>query len=230
MTIKLIVALDFDDEAKALDLVSQLDPMQCALKVGSEMYTLFGANFVRALVAKQFKVFLDLKFHDIPNTVARACKAGAELGVWMMNVHASGGLAMMQAAREAVHAYGDNRPLLIAVTILTSMNAQVLPTIGIETLLEQQVCLLAKLAQDAGLDGVVSSAQEVPLIKAACGQSFLTVTPGIRLAGENKHDQSRIITPADALKAGSDYLVIGRPITQAANPTHVVNELLRYVA
>lgn len=225
----LIVALDFDNQTTAFELIDQLDPKQCAVKVGSEMYTLFGPAFVRALVAKQFKVFLDLKFHDIPNTVAQACVASAELGVWMINVHASGGMRMMQAASTALDGYGVNRPLLIAVTVLTSMSALELSTLGISTTLAEHVCMLARHAQEAGLDGVVSSALEVPLIKATCGQHFLAVTPGIRMPGGNQDDQTRIVTPALALKAGSDYLVVGRPITRAADPAQVVSEILRYV-
>lgn len=229
MTPKLIVALDFSDHKAAMTLVDQLDPKQCALKVGSEMFTLFGPDFVKTLVAKQFKVFLDLKFHDIPNTVARACKASADLGVWMLNVHASGGLSMMLAAREALVSYGYSRPLLIAVTVLTSMNAVELLASGIQQPLEQRVCALASLAKEASLDGVVSSAHEVPAIKAACGQNFITVTPGIRLSSDNQDDQARIITPERAIKAGSDYLVVGRPITQANKPAHVVRDLLTMI-
>ena len=226
MTVKLIVALDFDNQSNALALVDQLDPTQCALKVGSQMFTLFGADFVRILVARRFKVFLDLKFHDIPNTVAKACKVTAELGVWMMNVHASGGLPMMQAASQALDAFGPTRPLLIAVTVLTSMDIADLILTGVHEPLETRVCSLARLAQAANLDGVVSSAQEVPAIKAACGHDFLTITPGIRLASDLLDDQSRVTTPVDALKAGSDYIVVGRPITKASMPLEVVRDLL----
>jgi len=227
MSKKLIVALDFDNHSSAMALVNQLDPACCALKVGSEMFTFFGTDFVKALVGKRFSVFLDLKFHDIPNTVAHACKAAAELGVWMINVHASGGLAMMQAARQALTSYGSERPLLIAVTVLTSMSASDLIAAGIHEPLEERVCTLARLAKEAGLDGVVSSALEVPAIKSACGRDFLTVTPGIRLKSNSGDDQVRVMTPEMALKAGSDYLVIGRPITQANNPERVVHDLLQ---
>ena len=223
---KLIVALDFDNESNALALVDQLDPTQCALKVGSEMFTLFGAPFVRALVAREFKVFLDLKFHDIPNTVAHACKASADLGVWMLNVHASGGLPMMQAARLALDAFGTDRPLLIAVTVLTSMNTADLILTGIHEPVETRVCSLARLAHVAHLDGVVSAADEVPAIKALCGRDFLSITPGIRLLSDPKDDQSRIVTPDAALKAGSDYIVVGRPITKSRMPLQVVADLL----
>ena len=229
MTLKLIVALDFADYTAAMSLVDQLDPNQCALKVGSEMFTLFGPDFVKTLVAKQFKIFLDLKFHDIPNTVAHACKAAADLGVWMLNVHASGGLPMMLAARDALLSHGNSRPLLIAVTVLTSMNTAELQATGIHEPLEQRVCALARLANDAQLDGVVSSAHEVPAIKTACGQDFITVTPGIRLASDNPDDQARIITPQRAIEAGSDYLVVGRPITQASRPAQVVSHLLTMI-
>ena len=227
MSLKLIVALDFDDRSTALELVDQLDPTLCALKVGNEMFTLYGADFVRVLIARQFKVFLDLKFHDIPNTVARACKASADLGVWMLNVHASGGLTMMQAARNALVPYGPSRPLLIAVTVLTSLSAADLLSFGVVKPVEKWVDSLARLAQEAGLDGVVSSALEVPTIKASCGQHFLTVTPGIRFTTDGQDDQARVITPARAIKAGSDYLVIGRPITRASNPGQVVLDVLK---
>lgn len=226
MKSKLIIALDFDNQAAALSLIDQLDPRHCALKVGSEMFTLFGPDFVRRLVAKHFHVFLDLKFHDIPTTVARACMAAADLGVWMVNVHASGGINMMQAAREAIEPFGDQRPLLIAVTVLTSMASNELQLLGISDSLEAHVTKLASWARDAGLDGVVSSALEVPMIKNQCGKNFITVTPGIRLAGDAKDDQTRIITPELAIKEGSDYLVIGRSITRAAHPAKVVQQLL----
>ena len=229
MTIKLIVALDFDNQPAAMTLVDRLDPTLCALKVGNEMFTLLGPDFVRSLVARQFKVFLDLKFHDIPNTVARACNASADLGVWMLNVHASGGLAMMKAAREALVTYGPLRPLLIAVTVLTSMSADELLLSGLNQSLENRVSDLARLALAAELDGVVSSALEVPSIKAACGQKFLTITPGIRLRNDSQDDQSRVITPEQAIKAGSDYLVVGRPITRANQPARVVDELLAMI-
>ncbi|KTC95318.1 orotidine-5'-phosphate decarboxylase [Legionella feeleii] len=226
MALKLIVALDFSNRQDAFALVEQLEPSQCALKVGSEMFTLFGPDFVRDLVKKGFKIFLDLKFHDIPNTVARACQACAELGVWMINVHASGGLAMMQTAVKALEPYGDNRPLLIAVTILTSMATENLPEVGIEPSVDTQVKRLAKLALQAGLDGVVCSAFEVPMIKNTCGQSFLTITPGIRLPGDKLNDQSRVMTPVQAVENGSDFLVLGRSITTAPKPANVVHELL----
>jgi orotidine-5'-phosphate decarboxylase len=229
MAIKLIVALDFNRDYEAMTLVDQLDPARCAIKVGHEMFTLFGPHFVRSLVDRQFKVFLDLKLYDIPNTVARSCQASAELGVWMMNVHASGGLSMMQVARRALEAYGPNRPLLIAVTVLTSMSASDVSLSGAHESIEHRISELAQLALVAGLDGVVSSALDVPTIKAACGPSFLTVTPGIRCFSDAQDDQSRIATPEHAIQAGSDYLVIGRPITRAAHPKEVVSELLSMI-
>lgn len=226
MTAKLIVALDFDDQHAAFSLVDALDPKHCALKVGSELFTRFGTQFVKQLINKQFAVFLDLKFHDIPNTVAKSCKAGADLGVWMMNVHASGGTDMMQAAKTALEPYGKTKPLLIAVTVLTSFNAANLTQIGVQTPLMQQVTNLATLAYTAGLDGVVCSAHEVQAIKALCDSSFLAVTPGIRLPDNSLDDQSRVMTPQQAIQAGSDYLVVGRPITQAKDPSVVVSEIL----
>jgi orotidine-5'-phosphate decarboxylase len=224
---KIIVALDYADAASALKLVNQLDPTLCKLKVGKELFTAAGPQLVEQLVAKNFKVFLDLKFHDIPNTVAKACEAASKLGVWMLNVHASGGSAMMQAAAEGVDigSQGNaNKPLLIAVTVLTSMSQGNLTEIGVESSVENQVLKLAKLTQQAGLHGVVCSAQEAPMLRAQLGNTFCLVTPGIRpslannQASVNQDDQARVVTPADALNNGASYLVIGRPITQAANP------------
>lgn len=229
MTPKLIVALDFDNEHDALNLVEKLDPKHCALKVGSELFTLLGTNFVKQLVKRQFKVFLDLKFHDIPNTVAKACKAGAELGVWMMNVHASGGMSMMQAARKAIDSYGIDRPILIAVTVLTSFNQDELTAIGVNAPVINHVKNLAILTKESGLDGVVCSAQEVKVIKSVCDHQFITVTPGIRFASNSNDDQSRIMTPKQAIEEGSDYLVVGRPITQAINPELAVAEILNNI-
>ena len=220
----LIVALDFDDERSAMALIEQLDPQSCALKVGNEMFTRFGPDWVRTLVAMGFRIFLDLKFHDIPNTVARSCAAAAELGVWMLNVHASGGVAMMAAARNALPT--ESRPLLIAVTVLTSMSADETQAMGVGVSLEQRVCDLAKLAQNSHLDGVVCSPWEVASIKASCGEDFITVTPGIRLPTDTLDDQSRIMTPAQALSEGSDFLVVGRPITRAAAPQQVIHSIL----
>lgn len=214
---KIIVALDYADADSALKLVNQLDPALCRLKVGKELFTAAGPQFVEKLARSNFGVFLDLKFHDIPNTVAKACTAASNLGVWMLNVHASGGLEMMQAAKKAVD-ISDSKPLLIAVTVLTSMNQETLNQIGIHTDLPTHVLNLAKLTQQAGLDGVVCSALEAEMLRSNLGSEFCLVTPGIRPANASKDDQSRIVTPADALALGSSYLVIGRPITQADNP------------
>lgn len=214
----IVVALDFDNKFKALQLIDKLDPSMCRLKVGKEMFTLFGPQLVKEIHDRGFDLFLDLKFHDIPNTVAKAVAAAAEMGVWMVNVHASGGLAMMEAARRALLPYGDNAPLLIAVTVLTSMSDDELKLIGVEGSAEDQVRRLARLTQTAGLDGVVCSARESSMLKAELGADFKLVTPGIRPAGSDAGDQKRIMTPAEAMAAGSDYLVIGRPITQAADP------------
>ncbi|ARB91072.1 orotidine-5'-phosphate decarboxylase [Legionella longbeachae] len=227
MSSKLIVALDFHTEDEALSLIEKLDPQQCALKVGNELFTLFGTQFVKRLILRQFKVFLDLKFHDIPNTVSQACKAAADLGVWMMNVHAAGGASMMHAARDAIESYGAARPLLIAVTVLTSFNQNELSAIGINIPIIEQVKKLAVLAKESGLDGVVCSAQEVKVIKSICGTQFLTVTPGIRLETSPKDDQSRVMTPKQAMETGSNYLVIGRPITKASDPQRVISEIIK---
>ncbi|WP_131781652.1 orotidine-5'-phosphate decarboxylase [Legionella gresilensis] len=230
MNPRIIVALDFSKQNDALNLINELNPKECALKIGSEMFTLFGPDFVRTLVNKKYNVFLDLKFHDIPNTVAHACKAAAELGVWMINVHTSGGFKMMQAAREALIPFGPHKPLLIGVTVLTSMASEELSTIGINSSLEEQISHLTKLAKQADLDGVVCSAHEVQLVKALCGASFLSVTPGIRLSTDNADDQVRIMSPKEALDLGSDYLVIGRPITRAKNPQLAINKIIDSLA
>lgn len=215
---KIIVALDFDDKSRALNFVDKLDNKECRLKVGKEMFTYFGPDFVKLLVAKNFDVFLDLKFHDIPNTVAKACVAAADLGVWMLNVHASGGPKMMEYAHQALEVYGQNRPMLIAVTVLTSMDKSQLLSIGISDEPQQQVLRLAGLTKDVGLDGVVCSAQEAVMLKQQFGVDFKLVTPGIRPAGSDSGDQQRIMTPEQAIEAGVDYMVIGRPITQATDP------------
>lgn len=215
---KIIVALDFPSQDPALALADQLDPAKCRLKVGKELFTRFGPDLVRALQGRGFDVFLDLKFHDIPNTASAAIEAAADLGVWMVNVHASGGERMMVACRERLEPFGKDRPLLIAVTVLTSMSAEDLAGIGITDSPEAQVSRLATLTRNSGLDGVVCSAQEAPRLKAEQGADFQLITPGIRPLSSAKGDQHRIMTPSEALKAGSDYLVIGRPITQAADP------------
>jgi orotidine-5'-phosphate decarboxylase len=226
---KIVVALDYADAASALKLVQDLDPTLCRVKVGKELFTAAGPQLVETLVNKGFGVFLDLKFHDIPNTVAKACEAASRLGVWMLNVHASGGVAMMQAAREGVAKSGHN-PLLIAVTVLTSMDQTTLNQIGVQGNLQDQVLNLAQLTQQAGLDGVVCSAQEAPVLRSALGKDFCLVTPGIRPANASLDDQSRVVTPAQALHLGSSYLVIGRPITQAANPLKALQAINEEIA
>lgn len=215
---RIIVALDFPSDQPALALVDQLDPAKCRLKVGKELFTRSGPTLVRDLQNRGFDVFLDLKFHDIPNTTSAAVAAAADLGVWMVNVHASGGEKMMTACRDRLDSFGKDRPLLIAVTVLTSMGPEDLAGIGITGSPEAQVSRLATLTRNCGLDGVVCSAQEALALKAEQGKDFKLVTPGIRPLSADKGDQQRIMTPTDALKAGSDYLVIGRPITQAADP------------
>jgi orotidine-5'-phosphate decarboxylase len=223
MASQVIVALDYADAEQMFAFVDQLSPEQCRLKIGKELFTRAGPEVVRQLVERGFDVFLDLKFHDIPNTVARACTAASELGVWMMNVHAMGGAAMMRAAREALR--GDDAPLLIAVTVLTSSGQQEMDALGIKLSPAEMVLKLAVMAHDAGFDGVVSSAQEASLIKRSTAGSFLTVTPGIRPRGSDMQDQKRIMTPVDAVMQGADYLVIGRPVTQAEDPCKVLRTI-----
>ncbi len=220
----IIVALDFPGEKEALDLVAQLEPGRCRLKVGKELFTRSGPELVRNLVKQNFDVFLDLKFHDIPNTVARACQAGADLGVWMINVHAMGGRKMLEAAREALPA-NDNNPKLIAVTVLTSMGADDLKEIGLNHSPAEQVKHLATLTHDCGLDGVVCSPQEIALLREDLDTSFELITPGIRPEWSVTGDQKRIMTPAQAMQAGSNYLVIGRPITQAEDPMQALEKI-----
>lgn len=221
---KIIVALDYPQAAPALELVQRLEPSLCRLKVGKELFTIAGPQFVEQLQKRGFDVFLDLKFHDIPNTTAQACKAAASLGVWMVNVHALGGRRMMETAREALENVA-NRPKLIAVTVLTSMAQEDLHGIGITASPAEMVSRLAGLAKDSGLDGVVCSAQEAAALRQQCGKDFCLVTPGIRPANAAANDQSRIMTPRAALEAGSSYLVIGRPITQAADPLTALKEI-----
>lgn len=216
-TKRIVVALDFPDMLQARELLVQLDPKLCRVKIGKELFTRCGPHFVEEVIAQGFDVFLDLKYHDIPNTVAKAVTAAAQLGVWMVNVHASGGREMMTAAREAVQAC-THQPLLIAVTVLTSMAHTDLIEIGVEFTPEEQVLRLARLAQASGMDGVVCSAAETSSLAALLGQDFVLVTPGIRPTGDAANDQKRILTPVQAIAAGSHFLVIGRPITQAANP------------
>ncbi|TWH64960.1 orotidine-5'-phosphate decarboxylase [Azomonas agilis] len=222
----IIVALDFSSAQEALALADQLDPRLCRVKVGKELFTRCGPSVVESLQARGFEVFLDLKFHDIPNTTAQAVKAAADLGVWMVNVHCSGGVRMMAACREILDQSTNNRPLLIGVTVLTSLEQADLAELGLSVTPEQQVLRLAGLAQHAGLDGLVCSAQEASLLKREY-PSLQLVTPGIRPVGSVQDDQRRVLTPVQAIAAGSDYLVIGRPITQASQPIQVLQDILR---
>lgn len=221
---KVLVALDFADTASALSFVEKLDPESCRLKIGKELFAVAGPEFVTQLINRNFDVFLDLKYHDIPNTVAKAVQAAARLGVWMVNVHALGGRKMMQAAQEALAGF-KNGPLLIAVTILTSMEQADLAEIGLTGSPEENVMRLAKLAQSSGLDGVVCSAQEASILRETLGEDFCLVTPGIRPMGSDVNDQKRVMTPNQAMDAGSSYLVVGRPITKSASPTDVLNAI-----
>ena len=222
---RVIVALDYDNQEQALSFVDQLDPSLCKVKVGKEMFTLFGPEFVKSLVAKGFDVFLDLKFHDIPNTVGKACKAAAELGVWMVNVHASGGLPMMQAAKKGIAQSSRPETKLIAVTVLTSMDQSQLSDVIDNVTPEQQVLRLASLTAKAGLDGVVCSAKEAAMLRNEIGEDFLLVTPGIRPKDSDAGDQKRVMTPPEAIDSGVSYLVMGRPITQASEPMEVLKQV-----
>ena len=215
---KIIVALDFDSSSRALNFVDNLDPKLCRLKIGKELFTAAGPNLVEAMIEKEFDVFLDLKFHDIPNTVASAVQVAADLGVWMLNVHISGGSAMMQSAKDAILSHRDRKPILIGVTVLTSISSAELSEIGINNNLKDHVVKLAKLAYQSGLDGVVCSAEEAKLLRNSMPTDFILVTPGIRREQDAAGDQKRVITPSQAIRNGSDYLVVGRPITQAASP------------
>ncbi len=214
---RIIIALDYAKAGDAMRLAERLDPHLCRVKVGKELFTRAGPALVEQLVERGFDVFLDLKYHDIPNTVAAACAAAADLGVWMLNVHASGGIAMMQAARERLAGLRQP-PLLIAVTLLTSLDEQDLAAIGCPGAVDERVALLAELAARAGLDGVVCSPQEARLLRTRLGPRPLLVTPGVRPGGTASGDQKRTMTPGQAIAAGADHLVIGRPITAAADP------------
>lgn len=221
----IVVALDYSNIAQAMNMAEKLDPAACRVKVGKELFTSSGPQIVEKLQARGFDVFLDLKFHDIPNTCAKAVGAAADMGVWMVNVHASGGRRMMEAAREEVEKK-SHKPLLIAVTVLTSMERGDLADIGLDIEPIEQVRRLAALTKNSGFDGVVCSAQEVAAIGEICGKDFKTVTPGIRPAGSEQGDQRRIMTPQQALAAGVHYMVIGRPITQAADPARACEDIL----
>jgi orotidine-5'-phosphate decarboxylase len=226
---RIIVGLDFPDAASALALVDQLDPSACAVKIGKELFTSAGPDVVRVCVARGFRVFLDLKFHDIPHTVGQACAAATRLGAWMLNVHASGGPAMLDAARQGVdkaaRETGQRAPLLIGVTVLTSLSDDDLAAVGVHDSAQAQALRLARLAQAHGLDGVVCSPQEVAALRSATGAGFTLVTPGIRPIDAARDDQTRIATPERAVTAGSDYLVIGRPITQAPDASAALRDI-----
>ncbi len=215
---RIIVALDVSTADQAYQLLDQLDSDLCRVKVGKQLFTSCGPELVRKIVELGFDVFLDLKYHDIPNTVAGAAKAAADLGVWMLNVHASGGRAMMDAAANALSERDGQRPLLIGVTVLTSMAGEDLAEIGINATPEQQVKRLALLSADCGLDGVVCSAAETPMLASLLDTNFCLVTPGIRRAEDAVGDQKRVVGPAQAIANGSTYLVVGRPINKAASP------------
>lgn len=225
---KVIIALDMEDITQLNAIVNQLNPAECRLKIGKTLFTRFGPEWVKQLHLQGFEIFLDLKFHDIPQQIYGACLAAAELGVWMLNVHALGGLAMLKAARSAVDKAAENLktpPKLIGVTLLTSLGANDLAQLGIQGSVDDTVMRLAKLCADAHLDGVVCSAKEAVMLKKAFGAGFLCVTPGIRLPEDDKDDQQRVTTPQEAIAAGSDYLVIGRTITYSASPSKVLHQI-----
>lgn len=219
----IIVALDFSNETALWQLVEQLNPKDCRLKVGKELFTTYGSSLVKQLINRGFSIFLDLKYHDIPNTVAKACQVAADMGVWMVDVHASGGITMLEAAKKAVRNYPV---LLVAITVLTSLNDHDLQQMGINETVPEHVRRLALLAQQAGLDGAVCSSQEAAMLRACCGDNFCLVTPGIRTADDAKNDQVRIVTPQQAMANGANYLVIGRPITQAEFPQQKIQKIL----
>ena len=226
---RVIVALDYDNAGDALAFADAVHPSDCRLKVGLELFTLAGPSLVEKLASRGFDIFLDLKFHDIPNTVAQACRAAAQLGVWMLNVHTLGGPRMLAAAREAIDGCPD-KPLLIGVTILTSHSAEELLQIGLTKSPSEIVVNLASMAQQAGLDGVVCSPHEAASLKQTQGDAFVLVTPGVRPAGSDNNDQARIMTPAEAISQGSDYLVIGRPITRAPDPVAALAEIIASIS
>jgi orotidine-5'-phosphate decarboxylase len=227
ITARVIVALDFSNAVQATEFVDRLTPGSCRLKIGKELFTSEGPALVRRFVEQGHDVFLDLKYHDIPHTVAKACEAAAALGVWMVNVHACGGSRMMLAAREALENAGGRRPLLIAVTVLTSMGRRDLAELGLDIEPEAQVLRLATLTQSAGLDGVVCAPQEAAALRKQTGDAFILVTPGVRPAGTSADDQTRVLTPVAAIRQGANYLVMGRPITQAIDPVAALNAVYR---
>ena len=221
---RIIVPLDTPRLDEALALAARLDPKLCRVKIGKELFVAAGPEAVERVHERGFEVFLDLKFHDIPNTVAGACRSAAKLGVWMMNVHASGGEAMLRAAREAVSSVA-RPPMLIAVTVLTSLTSEDLERVGYTGSVMENVERLARIARACGLDGVVCSAQEATLVRKATGADFTLVTPGIRLESDNRDDQARVVTPRDAVRLGANYLVIGRPITGSPDPAATLQSI-----
>jgi len=222
---RIIVALDYADQKQALNFIDRTSPDLCKLKVGKELFTRSGPRLVESLVAKGFDVFLDLKYHDIPNTVRQAVYAAGQLGVWMVDVHALGGVSMLEAAREGIEMIGVNRPYLIAVSLLTSMSKTDLQQLGIEQEPQAFVERLARLAVDSGLDGLVCSAQEARGLRAILGDAPLLVTPGIRPEASAGDDQQRIATPHQAISDGASYLVIGRPVTQHPDPSEALRSI-----
>ena len=227
MTNRIIIPLDME-YTSAVSIADKLDPNICRLKVGNQLFTSSGPKIVKTLHDKGFEIFLDLKFHDIPNTVYESVKSAANLGVWMINVHASGGSKMLDASKKALEGF-DKPPLLIGVTILTSISEEILTEIGFNNL-DKQVMRLTKLAQRSGLDGVVCAASDASKVKQTCGESFLTVTPGIRPKDADLNDQSRTSTPKEAIANGSDFLVIGRPITGSEDPTNALENIYKEVS
>ena len=226
---KLFIAIDQNDINKAKDLIQKLSPEICGIKIGKELFTVCGPEIIEWSQAKGFKIFLDLKYHDIPNTVEKACYAASEMGISILNVHALGGKDMMLAAKEGVDK-SNNNPYLIAVTLLTSMDARALKEIGLTSSVSDQVLNLAINTGQAGLDGIVCSAKDIPIIKNKLPENFLYVTPGIRLSNSTKDDQKRVATPFEAIEMGSNILVIGRPITQAINPEAVIKEIIKEIS
>ncbi len=226
---KVVIALDFNNTQESLKFASKVSPNLCRLKIGKELFSIGGPELVKELISQKFDVFLDLKYHDIPNTVAKACQSAANMGVWMLNIHALGGLKMMRAAKEAVESC-QHQPILVAVTILTSMEPEDLELIGLSNSPKENVLRLAKLAKQAGLDGVVCSAQESAMLRSEIGKDFCLITPGIRPEGADINDQKRIMTPVEAINYGSNYLVIGRPITQAKDPISVLKSINKSIA
>ena len=227
MTNRIIIPLDME-YTSAVSIADKLDPNICRLKVGNQLFTSSGPKIVKTLHDKGFEIFLDLKFHDIPNTVYESVRSAANLGVWMINVHASGGSKMLDASKKALEGF-DKPPLLVGVTILTSISEEILTEIGFNNL-DKQVMRLTKLAQRSGLDGVVCAASDASKVKQTCGESFLTVTPGIRPKDADLNDQSRTSTPKEAIANGSDFLVIGRPITGSEDPTNALEKIYKEVS